>query len=490
MPTVAQAEPSRWMAFLTVALGYFGVQLAMTSVPPMLPTVARLFAADVTWTSWAMTAYFLTITGCMLMAGRLGDELGYTRIFAWGAAVYSLTTLACGLAQSMAQLILLRGLQGVGGALVFGNSLAIVTGAFPASQRGRAVGALAVVSALGAMLGTALGSMAVQWAAWRWAFFLVVPLGVAAASLAFTLARRDSSPQAAAQTSGRRFDIAGGTVLLVLLSALSLGLSHLHGGEPSFAAGWLYHLPLISLAVYCLITFVVVEARAATPLVPLARLRDGVFTGAILGNLVLHMTMLGVFFLTPFFMERGLQMASGYVAVLLTSQQFYNVVTSYASGWLYDKTRSRWLRPVGMALICAGFFMLSATAPRLTFTSYMLIALPIGIGMGIFMAVNNTVIMSAVPASLRGFAAGMLETTRQAGHMFAVPLTSGIMTAVTGATVTAGTPPALYVRGFQAACLVVGCIGLVAVVGACIPERERRGAPKEGATPLWAAQRR
>jgi MFS family permease len=201
------------------------------------------------------------------------------------------------------------------------------------------------------------------------------------------------------------------------------------------------------------------------------------------------MTMLGVYFLTPFFMERGLQMGAGYVAVLLTSQQLYNVVMSYASGWLYDKTHSRWLRPVGMSLICGGFFMLSLTAPVLTFTTYMLIALPIGIGMGIFMSVNNTVIMSSVPASLRGFASGMLETTRQAGHMFAVPLTSGIMTAVTGATLTAQTSPALYIQGFQAASLVVGCIGLVAVGGAFFPDRARHGLPKDVATTLTGQRR-
>jgi MFS family permease len=490
MQSVEQADSSKWMALLTVAVGYFGVQLAMTSVPPMLPTVAQLFEADVTRTSWTMTAYFLTITGCMLMAGRLGDLLGYTRIFACGMVIYSATTLACGLAQSMAQLIVFRGLQGVGGALVFGNSLAIVTNAFPASQRGRAVGALAMVSALGAMLGTALGSVAVQLGAWRWAFFLVLPLGIAAALMAFALGQRDSTAQLARVSQGRRFDIAGGILLLVMLSALSLGLSHLHGGEPSFTAGWLYHLPLFSLALYCLITFVVVESRASTPLVPLERFGNGAFTGAVLGNLILHMTMLGVFFLTPFFMERGLQMPAGYVAVLLTSQQFYNVIISYASGWLYDKTHSRWIRPVGMALICFGFFLLSLIAPVLTFTTYMLVSLPIGIGMGTFMSVNNTVIMSSVPASLRGFASGMLETTRQAGHMFAVPLTSGIMTAVTGATLTTQTAPILYIQGFQAACLVVGCIGLVAVVSAFIPDRQRQTFAKDMAPSPLPAQRR
>jgi MFS family permease len=489
MQTVGLAESSKWVAFVTVALGYFGVQLAMTSIPPMLPTVAQVFEADVTWASWAMTAYFLTITGCMLMAGRLGDMLGYMQVFAWGLVVYSVMTLACGLAQSMVQLIVWRGLQGIGGALVFGNSLAIVTNVFPASQRGRAVGALAMVSALGAMLGTVLGSAVAPLGLWRWGFFLVVPVAVAAAGMALALIHRHPSSQVETVSPERRFDIAGGILLLVALSALALALSHLHQGEPSFTVGWLYHLSLFSLAFYGLIAFVVVERRTANPLVPLGRFRNRVFTGAVLGNLILHMTMLGVYFLTPFFMERGLQMGAGYVAVLLTSQQFYNVVMSYASGWLYDKTHARWLRPVGMSLICGGFFMLSVMAPLLTFPTYMLIALPIGIGMGIFMSVNNTVIMSAVPAALRGFASGMLETTRQAGHMFAVPLTSGIMTAVTGATLTAQTAPDLYIQGFQAASLVVGCLALVAVVGAFLPDHQRQGGPKDVAPTLAATRR-
>ena len=177
MQTNSPTEIPKWMALITVALGYFAVQLAMTSVPPILPTLTRLFEADVSLVSWVMTAYFLTVTSSMLMTGRLGDLMGYPQVFAWGMAVYTLATMACGLAQSMGQLIVLRGVQGIGGAMVFGNSLAIVTSAFPASQRGRAVGALVMVSSLGAMLGTVLGTLSVQYATWRWTFYLVLPLG-------------------------------------------------------------------------------------------------------------------------------------------------------------------------------------------------------------------------------------------------------------------------------------------------------------------------
>jgi MFS family permease len=478
------------MALITVALGYFAVQLAMTSVPPMLPTLAQLFDADISQASWTMTAYFLTVTSCMLMSGHLGDAVGYAQVFAWGMVVYTLATLACGLAQSMTQVIVLRGMQGIGGALVFSNSLAIVTNTFPISQRGRAVWALFMVSSLGAILGTLLGSLSVQYATWRWSFYLVLPFGVVGAYLAFALARPKTSLAVPGTVQGRGFDLVGGALLFVMLSALSLGLSHLHGGEKSFSGGWLYHLTLLTLSFYCLIAFLLSERRMANPFVPLQHFRNYVFTGAVLSNWVLHMTMLGIFFLTPFFMERGLQLSTTHVAILLTSQQFYNVLTSYLGGWLHDKTHARWIRPVGMGLICFGFFALSLTAPMLTFTTYMLVAVPIGIGMGTFMSVNNTVIMSAVPANLRGFAAGMLETTRQGGHMFAIPLVSVIMAGVAGGALTAQTDPALYIRGFQAACMVVGCIALIAVACAFIPERVTKRATKEMAQVGLATQRR
>jgi MFS family permease len=485
-----QGETSKWMALITVALGYFAVQLAMTSVPPMLPTLAQLFDADISQASWAMTAYFLTVTSCMLMSGRLGDAVGYAQVFAWGMVVYTLATLACGLAQSMTQVIVLRGMQGIGGALVFSNSLAIVINTFPVSQRGRAVGALVMVSSLGAMLGTLLGTLSVQYATWRWTFYLVLPFSVMGAYLAFALARPKTSLAVPGTVQGRGFDLVGGALLFVMLSALSLGLSHLHGGEKSFSGGWLYHLTLLTLSFYCLIAFLLSERRMANPFVPLQHFRNYVFTGAVLSNWVLHMTMLGIFFLTPFFMERGLHLSTTHVAILLTSQQFYNVLTSYLGGWLHDKTHARWIRPVGMGLICFGFFTLSLTAPVLTFTTYMLVAVPIGIGMGTFMSVNNTVIMSAVPANLRGFAAGMLETTRQGGHMFAIPLVSVIMAGVAGGALTAQTDPALYIRGFQAACMVVGCIALIAVACAFIPERATKRATKEMAQVGLATQRR
>jgi hypothetical protein len=141
-----------------------------------------------------------------------------------------------------------------------------------------------------------------------------------------------------------------------------------------------------------------------------------------------------------------------------------------------------------MGLICLGFLTLGLTAPALTFATYMLVAIPIGVGIGIFMSVSNTVIMGAVPSSLRGFASGMLETTRQGGHMFAVPLVSVIMTGVTGATLTAQTDPALYIRGFQAACMVVCCIGLIAVACGFVPEDQKEG-KRRRATPMGLAAR-
>jgi MFS family permease len=476
----------KWMALATVALGYFAVQLAMTSVPPMLPTLTSQFDSDISLVNWTMTAYFLTITSSLLMAGRLGDLLGYPQVFAWGMVVYSLATLACGLAQTIGQLIVLRSIQGIGGALVFGNSLALVTNAFPAYQRGRAVGTLVMVSSVGAMLGTVLGTLSVQHATWRWTFFLVLPLGLVAAYLAYALGRLNRFIVVGATMQPRRFDVVGGVLLFAMLSALSLGLSHLHAGEQSFTAGWFYHLPFVTLGFYCLLAFLAAERRAVNPLVPFRHFRSLLLTSAVIGNGLLHMTMLGIFVLTPFYMERGLQLTTTYVAILLTAQQFYNVLTSYLGGWLHDQTQARWIRPVGMGVICLGFFTLGLTAPVLTFATYMLIALPIGVGMGTFMSVNNTVIMSAVPGNLRGFASGMLETTRQGGHMFAVPLVSGIMAGVTGTTLTADADPALYIRGFQAACMVVGGIGLIAMACAFVPERcrEGKGCP---ATPVGLA---
>jgi hypothetical protein len=303
----------------------------------------------------------------------------------------------------------------------------------------------------------------------------VLPLGTAGAYLAFALGRLNRFVLTDDALQRRSFDFIGGALLFAMLSALSLGLSHLHSGEQAFSSGWLYHLTLLALSFYCLITFLAAERRVANPLVPLAHFGNYLFTGAVVGNGLLHMTMLGIFFLTPFFMERGLHLSTSHVAILLTAQQFYSVLTSYLGGWLHDKMHARWIRPVGMGLICLGFFILSLTAPKLTFVTYMMVAIPIGVGMGTFMSVNNTVIMSAVPGSLRGFAAGMLETTRQGGHMFAVPLMSAIMTGVAGATLTAETDPALYIRGFQAACLVVGCIGLIAIACTFVSESPREG---------------
>ena len=296
MQTNSPTEIPKWMALITVALGYFAVQLAMTSVPPILPTLTRLFEADVSLVSWVMTAYFLTVTSSMLMTGRLGDvdglpaslclgngglHLGHHGLWTgpehgaidrparrarnrWGNGVWQQ------LGHRHQRLSCLSTWTGGGGL-----SDGFLPGGYAGHGAGNVIGAvrhLAMVVLCGAAHRGGGGS----------------------ASLCLRASHRPSL--AGAASHGKRFDVLGGVLAFAALTTLLLGVSHLHNGEPSFSSGGVYHLTLLTLSVYCLIALLIAERRAANPLLPLQRFRDHVFSSAIASNGILHMTMWGIFF--------------------------------------------------------------------------------------------------------------------------------------------------------------------------------------------------
>lgn len=459
----------RWTAIQAVAIGNILMQIAITPVAAMLPTIARDYGVGLSVAGWIASGYLLTLTGFMLIAGRLGDLFGHRRVFLAGIAVSTVSGTLLGVAPDVWTMVGLRAVQGIGGALMLGNGLAILTDAFADNQRGRAIGIVGMAAAFGSLVGTMLSTLALNYLTWHWLFVVNLPLGLVGALSALGLSDANATrhrPGAGGRSrpvAWRRIDWAGSILLLAGVTALSLSLSHLHEGPETFEAGWGWHLSMHTLAAALIGAFVLVERRVPEPIIQLGQFKNRLFTFFLIGHGVLHLTMMAQFFLLPFMIERGLGLSATASGNFIVVTQFTNTLTSFAGGWLYDRTRSKWIVVFGMLTIAASM-VLQGLFGGVGYAVLILIACAASFGMGFFQTANNVLVMSVVEPDQRGFASGMLETVRQLGHGLGIALSSAVMALSTGGVLTAAAQSAAYVEGFQRACLLVSALTLAAAL--------------------------
>ncbi len=467
---------ARRAALATVVIGQFSVQLATMPISSILPTLADVFHAEFSVISWVVGAYLLSLTGFILVAGRLGDLYGHRRIYTAGIALYSLAGGLGGLAPNVAALIVLRGLQGLGGALLLGNGLAIIANAFPGGERGRAVGIVQMAASLGGVTGLLYATLFLDALSWQWLFWVLWPLGL----LGLWSARGLREP---ATRSPAQPDLLGALLLFLTLTVGSLSLSHLHGGEETFQAGWAYHTSLQVAALVLLAAFVWVERRRAAPLVRVSDQRHPDFNALAIANGIMHMTMMASIFTTPFLLERALGLPHTYTGGFLLALQVTWVVFAYISGWLYDRYRATWLAPFGMGLIACGLLGMGVFAP-LGYAAIVATGLVLGVGTGLYMTANNTLAVGLLPAQLRGLASGLLETTRQLGHSIGVAIAGAVMGAAVADALSGGGTASGFLVGFQQVSLAMAVVCSAGVGLSLLPFwRGGPGTPRRAAAP-------
>lgn len=457
-----------WYCLATVSTGYMLVSWGMNPVSAILPTISADLRIDVSAAGWVMNAYFLLLVGAVLVVGRIGDVVGHRYVFSAGVAIFGLAGVSAGLTGSYEGLVVARSVQGIGAAMVFGTSLALVSEMVPPTRRGLAIGTLTMSSALAALIGVSFSVYAVQQLTWHWAFFIMGPV----AALAFVMGIRLPP----GQTSGtrRNIDWLGAILLFAGLTAAMLSLNHFHEGEQSFQEGAYYHVSMHLLAAVILGAFVLVELRVPQPLLLLGMLRETRFASGIFSNGIAHMSMLASSFLIPFLLERGRGFAPADTGQMVLMIQISMVSCSILGGYLYDRFRTPLISWGTLASIAAGLTTLGLAGGTLPFWALLTIAVFLGGGLGGFTTVNNTAIMSHAAGGKRGFASGMVETTRQLGHSVGVTLSSTIMAgALVG--VAPADLPAAYASGFQQATLLMGGFTTLGLLAALTPYLRRSG---------------
>jgi MFS family permease len=457
-----------WYCLLTVSIGYMLVSWGMAPVSSILPTISADLGIDVSAAGWIMNAYFLLLVGAVLVTGRFGDIVGHRYVFAGGVAIFGLAGVAAGLAGSYEALVVARSVQGVGSAMVFGTSLALVAEVVPSTRRGLAIGILTTASGLAALVGVTFSVYAAEQLTWHWAFYVMGPI----AALAFAMALR----LPVGKTSGNRqqIDWLGAILLFAGLTVAMLSLNHFHEGEASFQEGAYYHVSMHLVAAAILAVFVWVELRVPQPLLLLGMLREPRFASGIFSNGIAHMSMLASSFLIPFLLERGRGLHPGDTGRMMLVMQITMVTCSMLSGYLYDRFRTPLFAWGTLGVIAAGLTTLGLIGASMPYWGLLGIAMVLGGGLGGFTTVNNTAVMGHAGDGKRGFASGMVETTRQLGHSVGVTLSSTIMAgALVG--VQPADLPAAYASGFQQATLMMGGFTALGLLSALVPYVGPRG---------------
>jgi EmrB/QacA subfamily drug resistance transporter len=419
------------LALLVIA--QFVVVLDFSIVQIALPTIRADFGISLSDLQWVVSAYGLTFAGLLMFSGRASDLYGRKNLFILGLAIFSLSSLAGGLATSEFTLIAARTVQGVGAALASASGLALIVAIFaPLGKLNWALGIFAAVSSAGFTAGVILGGVLTQALGWRWVFFVNVPIGIIAAVIAISVI-----PASPRRQSGVHLDVPGALTVTSGLILLVYALS-----DAGYGGFSLRDVAAFGLSALILATFLFVEHRSKAPLMPLGFLRRRtVFLSNAIALLIFASNTSLVFAITLYFQQlRGYSPLSAGLA-LVPSGLLYIVIGGYLAPKLVKKVGARLVLAVAMVFLAVGTFMLT----RITIDSgYVTVIVPAilvaSVGGALGLTASNIAALSGAIKGEEGVASGLINTSRQVGGPVGLALIVTIIGSATGGLGAAASP--------------------------------------------------
>jgi EmrB/QacA subfamily drug resistance transporter len=409
----------KWGVLLAVGIGTFMTALDTSVVNTVLPVIGKSFNQQITVVQWVVTIYLLVLSGLLLSFGRLGDMRGHKTIYLIGFGIFMGGSFFSGAAPSVAILIVARGLQALGAAMLAANSPAILTKSFPAEQRGQALGLQATMTYLGLTAGPVVGGALASLLGWRVVFYINLPVGFAAIWLSLRYIPRDLNHQRT-----ERFDFLGAVTFILGLGALLLGLNQ---GEEW---GW-SSLPIVGLllfAVSLLSLFVYIESHGKYPMLDLSLFKKLPFSLTTLSAIINYIGVYSCIFLMPYYLIQGRGFSPAKAGLIIAAQFIVMAVIAPISGTLSDRIGTRIPAVFGMAVLSAGLLLLSRLTVQSSIGAMMLALAVVGLGTGAFISPNNSALMGSAPKTRQGIAAGILATGRSFGMVLGVGISGAVFT--------------------------------------------------------------
>ncbi len=399
-----------WAVLLVLCMGFFMILLDTTIVNIAIPSIIQGLHAGLDDILWVLNAYILVYAVLLITAGRLGDVLGQRTLFAIGLALFTVASGLCGLAQSTDQLIVARVIQGVGGALLTPQSLAILTLIFPPERRGAAFGIWGAVAGVAAVAGPTLGGLIVTHWGWRWIFYVNLPIGVAALVATFAVI----PPLRVGRR--HRLDLVG--VVLASLGLLAIVYGLIEGERYSWGRVWgpVTIFELIAAGVVVLAVFLLWERTQAEPLVPVSLFRDRNFSLMNWIAAVMSFGMLGLFFPITIYLQSALGMSAMRAGLTVAPMSVASMIVAPFAGRMADRLGGKYILLCGLLLFSLGMALVDWLAgPDSTWLTFLGPFVVGGIGMGCVFAPSTTIAMRDIGRHAAGAASGVLNTTRQLG---------------------------------------------------------------------------
>jgi len=441
-----------------------------------LPTIGRDFHATLGTLQWVVTGYTLTLASLLLLGGSLGDRFGRRRVFMVGVAWFALASAACALATGSNELIVLRVLQGVGGALLTPGSLAILEASFASDDRSEAIGAWSGLGGVATAAGPLVGGYLISAASWRWIFLINVPIGV----LVLVVSARHV-PESHDSSVVGGIDVGGAALATASLAATAYAL--IEGPSRGWASGTV--VASLAVGVTGAAAFAVVESRSASPMLPLGLFRNRQFAVTNAVTFVVYAGLGGVLFLLPVV----LQVSSGYSplesGVALLPITGVMLVLSARSGRLASKIGPRLQMGAGPVMVGAGLVLMSRAPDGSYVTAVLPAVLVLALGLAVTVAPLTSTALNSVSPSHAGLASAVNNDVARLGGLIAV----AVLPALGGISGLSYLHPHELAHGFQRAVVIAGswCVvgGIAAAFGIQNPHRPAGttvSSPKDGRT--------
>jgi EmrB/QacA subfamily drug resistance transporter len=464
----AGPDPNRWRALTVLGVAYLMVVLDVAIVNVALPSIQTdLDFASPSSLQWVVSGYTLTFGGLLLLGGRAGDILGRRRLFMAGLTLFSLCSLACGLATSATFLVIARIAQGVGGALLSPSVFSIVLVTFEdGPERNKALGILGAIAGAGGALGVLLGGILTEYAGWEWIFFVNVPIGLGALLIVPRVVHESKATGLA-----QHFDATGAVAVTGSLMLLVYGLTE------STSAGWSSTRVIASLvgSAVLMLAFLLIEARSEEPLVPLSVFRRRTLAGANAVGFGLGTAVFGMFFLLSLYMQEVLGFSAiktglGYLAVALTS-----IAAAGLAQALVTKLGVRPVLSIGLAALALGLAYFTQVSVDGSYVTDLLPGfLCVGLGLGFSFVPVSIAALAGVPQREAGLASGLINTTQNIGGAVGLAILTTVSTTHTDNLIADGTNQlSALTQGFSLAFWVGAGFAVAALVVTLVTLRGR-----------------
>jgi EmrB/QacA subfamily drug resistance transporter len=449
----------KWWTLVAVCTGVFMLLLDITIVTVALPDIQRSLGASLSDLQWVIDAYALSLAALLLTAGSIADRVGRRVVFATGIVVFTAGSALCGAAGDPALLAVSRALQGIGGAIMFATSLALLANAFHGRDRGTAFGVFGAVTGIAVAVGPVLGGAITSGLSWRWIFFVNIPIGIAA--LAATLLRVDESRDPRA----RRIDYAGFTTFSAGLAALVYGL--IRSNEDGWGSTTVVGALLAAAAL--LAAFVAVERVQREPMFDLSLVKVPTFVGGLTSAFGISASLFSLLTYIVLYIQNllGYSAVEAGVRVLpLTGAIF---LTAGIAGRLSARVPTRLLIGPGFVLIGIGLLLMHGLTPSDDWTALLAGMVVAGVGAGLVNVPLASTAVAVVEPARAGMASGVNSTFRQVGIATGIAALGAIFSHSIGAAAT----PQAFVDGLNNILAVGAVVAFVSAVAAFALIRQR-----------------